>query len=205
MQVTVGDAGWVNESWQQAREGRRYAFFRVDTKHNKVKSEAAGRPIYDEVILLEQVIPGNNLMKPVRPMREEDKTEFAHEWAAFCNNREQQMAGTPLEHAPFLSRTQVAEFKALNIYTVEQLATLPDSSSRNIMGFHEVRTKAEAFLRSGEITARAKELERIKSENEAMIERQRAENEELRSRLAALEAQIGAPKRRGRPPKAKQE
>lgn len=193
MDVTIGNASYRNEAWEEAKAGRRYAFFREGTKLNDAKSKAAGRPIYDPVILLEKIIPGDNLNRPVRPMREADKEEFPQEWAAFQAKKEQQVPGTPLAVLPWISRTQVSEYNAMNIHTVEQLATLPESVAQKIMGFYEIRKKAEGFLKAAQDSAYHEKLEAAAKAKDETIE-------ELKARIAALEAAakpatLGVPKK----------
>ena len=203
MEVSIGQASFRNEAWEEAKAGRRYAFFRDSTVLNKVKTEREGRPIYDPVILIEKIIPGDSLNKPVRPMREGDKIEYPQEWAAFQAKREQQIPGTPLAAVPWLSRTQIAEYQALAIFTVEQLATLPESVAARIMGFHKVRGQAENFLKAAQDGAYQEKLQaeaKVAAEREAQKD---ATIAQLEARLAALEAAQQAPAtpRRGRPPK----
>ena len=196
MEVTIGNASFRNEAWEEAKQGRKYAFFREATVLNKSKTEAAGRPIHDPVVLLEKIIPGDSLNRPVRPMRDADKDEYPQEWAAFVAKREQQIPGTPLAVVPWLSRTQIAEYNALGIFTVEQLATLPESVAHRIMGFHEIRRKAENFLKAAQDSSYQEKLQAEALKKDETIE-------ELKARIAALEAAAVQPAtpRRGRPPK----
>ncbi len=202
MEVTIGNASFRNEAWDEAKQGRKYAFFREATVLNKAKTEAQGRPIHDPVVLLEKIIPGDNLNRPVRPMREEDKQEYPQEWAAFQAKREQQIPGTPLAVVPWLSRTQIAEYNALGIYTVEQLATLPESVAHRIMGFHEIRRKAENFLKAAQNSAHQEELEARAKRDEEEKATLRADKAALEARITALEAALQpATPRKGRPRK----
>ncbi len=196
MEATVSDAGWRNTDWDEAKKGRAYAIFREDTVQDKQASEVAGRPIFKPVILLEKIVPGDPLNRPVRPMRESDKEEFPVEWARFEQKQTNQIPGTPLKEISWLSRTQIAEFSALSIFTVEQLATLPDSVAKRIMGFNEVRSKAEAFLKASQDSAFTTKLEGKLKEKDDKITA-------LEARLAALESQPATPRKKpGRPKKA---
>lgn len=197
MELTIGEASWRNESWDEAKRGRQYAFFREDTVLNKAKTEREGRPIYDAVVLLEKIVPGDPSNRPVRPMREQDKSDFPREWAAFQAKREQQIPGTPLSAVPWLSRTQIAEYNALAIFTVEQLATLPESVASRIMGFHTIKAKAENFLKAAQDSAYMERMAAAGKEKDAQIEALRAEIAELREMIQAPVAKRGP----GRPPK----
>lgn len=193
MEVQTTSAGWRNEAWEEAKQGRNYVMFREDTVLDKAATEKAGRPIHKPIILLEKIVPGDSLNRPVRPMRESDKDEYPQEWARFQQKQSNQIPGTPIEAVTWLSRTQIAEFKALNIFTVEQLATLPDSVANKIMGFNEVRGKAQSFLKASQDAAFTSKLE-------AELAKRDTEIAELK---ALLQNQPAAPqKKRGRPKKA---
>lgn len=71
-------------------------------------------------------------------------------------------AGTPLEQWPLMDVAMVAAFKAANVYTVQQLAALPDGALDNAIrrGGREWRAKAQAWLEdaraaAGDVEARA--------------------------------------------------
>lgn len=196
MEVNTTDATWRNEAWEDAKRGKSYAIFREDTVKDNMASEKAGRPIYKPVILLEKIVPGDSLNRPIRPMRDSDKEEYPQEWARFQQNKTNQIPGTPVEAVTWLSKTQVAEFRAINIFTVEQLATLPDSVASRIMGFQEIRAKAQSFLKASQDSAFTTRLEaELKGKDEKISA--------LEARLAALEQQPAAPQpKRGRPKKA---
>jgi predicted MPP superfamily phosphohydrolase len=80
--------------------------------------------------------------------------------------------GTPLEEVPFLTVSQIAELKGLNVYTLEQLAGIADTHSRHFMGFNSMKQKAVAYLESAKsaapITAMKLELEKRDAEIEVL-------------------------------------
>lgn len=153
MEATVEDAVWRTSDWEDTKKGKTYAIFRDATKLNKKKTEEQGRPIYDPIVEIEIIVTGDPLLRPVRQMRDDDKEKYPIEWARFQQKQANQIPGTPIEAVTWLSRTQVAEYKALNIYTIEQLAELPDITAKRIMGFSEVREKAQNFLKAARGTA----------------------------------------------------
>ncbi len=185
MEAHVADASWTNEAWEEGKRGRQYAIFREEEVEDKHESAKAGRPIFKTRILIEKLVPGDPLNRPVRPMRERDKEEFPQEWARFQQKQTQQTPGTPLSAVTWLSRTQIAEFNALQIQTVEQLATLPDSVANRIMGFHDVRRKAEAYLKASQDSAFTAKLEGELKERDKQIEA-------LAAQVAALTAAVDA-------------
>jgi hypothetical protein len=51
--------------------------------------------------------------------------------------------GTRLEHWPLMTRAQVEEYKFFKVFTVEQLAELPDSTVQKIMGAPKLKQMAK--------------------------------------------------------------
>lgn len=164
-------------------------FSMVAVKH-EAESLAAGRPIHKETPHIRISFPGDRTREVVRPVKltsdeisPSDPERFPRQWAAFQNSRTVGHEGTLLEHWGALNRAQVADFKALNIHTVEQFASLPDGALQ--MGMREIREKARAFLAAASDRGHAAELvERV-----AALE---LDNQALREQLAAMQALYGA-------------
>lgn len=159
MEATVGDAGWRNQAWEDAKHGKTYVIFREDTQEDKFETTKQGRPIYKPIIVIEKIVPGDPLIRPVRPMRDSDKEEFPQEWARFEQKQKNQVAGTPLEAVTWLSRSQSMELKALNVFTVEMLAELPDALQQRLMGFGALREQAKRFLKASQDSAFTEKLD----------------------------------------------
>lgn len=148
--------------------------FFTDAVKNIAKSESEGRPIFEDVVYISISFPGDRTKKIVRPASDEDKNRFSRHWEAFQRGETgQNIQGTRLEQWPILSRSEIAELKALGIMTVEQLAALPDSAL-NWFGAREYRTKALAYIEmakdSAIVTKFAKENEELKSEIDQLKE-----------------------------------
>ena len=129
------------------------------------KSAEEGRPIFIERPFIEIRIPGNKDEIRCRPARISagkfnpdefnasgdvnrlpDDIRFPRQWAAFKNNAEQPIIGTPLDAVPFLTKAQVAEFKAFNCVTAENVRDMPDGLAMKFMGMHDLRRRIGAFL-----------------------------------------------------------
>lgn len=203
MEATVEDAVWRTSDWEDTKKGKTYAIFRDATKLNKKKTEDQGRPIYDPIVEIEIIVTGDPLLRPVRQMREDDKEKYPVEWARFQQKQQNQIPGTPIEAVTWLSRSQVAEYKALNIYTIEQLAELPDITAKRIMGFSEVREKAQNFLVAARGTALQNQVDsQLKSRDEE-IEKLKAHVAQLLAAQSATPQQQAAadrPKKADRQP-----
>lgn len=118
-----------------------------------------------------------------RPTRDQDKFDYPREWASFQAGEEQSKVGWAIEHAPFLDVAQVATYKALNIFTMEGLATAPDTSLQNLMGAFEHRKRAQLMLKQA---ADGKPLMELAEQNKGLQD----EVSLLRAQIAELCAEM---------------
>src|SRR6187399_475922 len=159
-----------------AGDAKLYVVFFMQAVKNGGKSEAEGRPIYDDVPHVKIHIPGDKNNVVTEPVTEEYKQRFPAQWDKFQKQLSQSPEGTPLEQWPLLTTGQVHELKAVNVMTVEQLAGMSDANVARFMGGYELRRKAETFLKVAKNTAEAQRLVTL--------------NDELTARLAAQDAFI---------------
>lgn len=154
----------VNSNSQRwAFDSKLFVRFSVEPVLNSMKSAEAGRPIFDEVEMITIITPGNNLSSVHAPMDAEYKLRFADRYHRWKIGQEEQVQGTMLASWGRLTVGQIAEMNALNIKTVEQLATLPDNIAQTFMGFHSIKQAAVDFIESSKdsatLTTLASELE----------------------------------------------
>lgn len=203
-------------------------FFVERAERNQRASDIAGTPQYDRVVVATIKSPGQKESEAsyevVRCNADGARKErhiMARVRPAFeAWEREQTLSdtGMPLELWPAIDVTQVAALKHVNVYTVEQLAQLPDGTlPKTGLGLQarEVRTRAQAYLDAAKgaskfeaLAARLEKLEDKGRLDGAELQRLRDENETLRARLgatappgAALPADARAPRasrKRGR-------
>lgn len=172
--------------------------FYMGTVHNEVKSKQAGRPIYDDVEMIEIKWAGNTkseLHAPAsdrcdRPMRNpenndryyvswKDHPDFAKAYEAFKAKTGAHIQGTPLSELPFLSEGRRAELHAINIHTAEQLAGLSGAQiGKYGFGMGDLCNQAKNYLE------RAKGAE--------VDARHEQEKSAMQAELAALRAQMDA-------------
>lgn len=173
---------------------------------NEFKSEQEGRPIYDMVPFITIDFPGDRTKKVCRPVKLEstssvpsDPERFSRQWEQFKNQQEQTSEGTPITEWPPLTRAEAMELKGVKVYTVEQLAALPDTAI-TFLGGRQYRDKAINWLaaaKTGSVsTAVMAKLETLQSDNE-MLKKQIAD-------LTAAREETDSP-RRGRPPSKREE
>ena len=182
-------AGWTNESFMEDNRGKMAVFFHAVQVRNNFKSDAEKRPIFEERIFIKKLVPGDSTLVVDRPMREQDMEDYPIEWARYEQKKEQKVAGTPIDAWMAISETQKAEFKALNIFTIDQFANLPDVAGDKIMGFNDLRSKARAFIMAAQDSQM---MDKIRAEMDKKLEAQEAELVELR---AMINKKAGRPKK----------
>jgi hypothetical protein len=182
-------AGWTNDNFMEDNRGKMAVFFHAVQVRNNFKSDAEKRPIFEERIFIKKLVPGDSTLIVDRPMREQDMEDFPIEWARFEQKKEQKVAGTPIDAWSAVSETQKAEFKALNIFTIDQFANLPDVAGDKIMGFNDLRSKARTFIMAAQDSQM---MDKIRAEMDKKLEAQEAELAELR---AMINKRAGRPKK----------
>ena len=156
------------ESDIQNANSRLVVFFHKKAKKNNFRSEQEGRPIFDDVIYIKKMVPGDSLSIIDRPMYESDKNEFPLQWAHFQNRQsdDQMVSGTPLIEWPILTTAQAEELRGLKFYTVENIANASDSQLQRIgmlagMSPHTFRDKAKLFInKAKDIAEESKQIGR---------------------------------------------
>lgn len=149
---------------------------------DKYQSAKQGRAVYVDEVMCEVRIPADNGRRPVFPAEAVWKKvqgrpityreRFPKAWDAFKRGEAPLVEGTPIEVMP-LTPAKKAELKALAIYSVEQLAALDSEAMKRMgSGGRDLVEQAKTFLKSQDIKPQVLA----------------AENEELKRRIAALEA-----------------
>lgn len=150
--------------------------FYLGSVKNEDKSAEAGHPVFDAVPFVRIKVPGdrNTMVDTIADATY--KRRFSKMWWNFQQSLSQELSGFPLRDWPALTRAQVEELNYMNIFTVEQLATVADVFGAKIMGFYDMRRKAIAYLEQAKDSAFAQKMAN--------------ENKELRDQLAANQAEI---------------
>ena len=164
--------------------------FRHLETQNDVKTLAEGRPVFDDIEVVEIRLPGSKDVKvfPATAMStqwirdpysgsEHQITyaeRFDHQYRQFKAKAAQTKSGTPLDYAPFLTAGRRAELRAQNIYTVEQLAAIEGTELKNLgpdgRGYKNQAVEYLAESKAGAPTLQmAAELEALRMRN-AMLE-----------------------------------
>lgn len=195
------EAGWTDEVGMENGQKNQIFFRAVQVPSNHLTA-LEGRPIFIEKTYITKLVPGDTKVIIDRPMRPQDKEDFPVEWARWEQKKTNTIPGTPLDSWVAISDTQKAEFKALNIMTIDQFAQLPDSVGLKIMGFNDLREKARAVVM---VSKDANIILRMREEIDAKIAAQESvhqiELEKLRNRIMEL----GEVRKPGRPRKIREE
>ena len=171
------DAMTGKQTFAKQNEGVTAIFFHSPIQ-NPAKSEAEGRPIFDEFEFCRILIAGDVHNAHVEPVSEATKKRFPLEYAEWKsgNERRAHVSGTPLKQWPQMNPAKIAEFEALHIYSVEALAQIADAHLQHSFDLRDWRAKAQAYLEA--------------SKDGSALARYASENEKLRARVAELETHV---------------
>ena len=202
MEMTVADAMWSQQQ-NPGQPGVRQTIISFYDREvqNEYESDKEGRPIFTMKTYITKIPPGDKTLVIDRKATKKDFVTYRPQYQAYLQGVEAPLNGTPLAAWAQVTRAQVAEWKALNIFTVDQLAELPDSYGTKIMGFQGWKQKAQAFIAAGkgegqlnmlqsELKKRDDEIARMKSNEDANASMMRT----MQERLAALEGDREPPK-----------
>jgi hypothetical protein len=167
------------EDNQQAEADKRLLVkFYTEPVHQEFASIEAGRPIYKDEEFVSIIAPGSRNTVTARATYDYQQ-RFPKQWAQFKAQQSQVVEGTPLHVLPWLSKSQIAEFAAFNVTTVEALANMPDSASQVFMGHHQIKQRAAAYLMAAKDAAPM-----IKLQSE--LEKRDEQIKELQAQMAAI-------------------
>lgn len=153
----------------------------------EVEVKGAGRAIFDEQDYVCIITPGDNLNIPRRPVWELDRKRFPDQWKAYKAGQSMPMTGTPLEHWPVVTATQVAELKAIHVRTVEQLAELNDEAALRSPGLVTLKQRAQAYLDAAKSGAAAQQLVTKNKQLEGELDLMRTQLAEMQRQMKELE------------------
>jgi len=173
------------------------ALFKNHAVLNEAASLKAGRPIYDDIEVVEVRAPGSRDFKvfPAAAMSHWENNpytgeqtmltyaeRFKHQYQQFKDRAIQTKSGTPLGSVAFLSEGKRAELRAQNIYTIEALAGIDGAELKNLgPGGRDLKNAAVEYIRDAK-------------ENVAPNLQLQVELEQLRARNAILEEDLAAKK-----------
>src|SRR3990167_1945476 len=191
MDVHVSDAAWTqqtNRGWEPSRI-KTIVYFYDREVQNQFKSEQESRPIFELVTFIKKIPPGDKLLEIDSKASKKDFLNYPEEYEKYQKKQTSHVSGTSLDVWTQLTRSQVAELKALNIFTVEQLASLPDQYGQKFMGFQGMKQKAQSFLRAAQGQAAREKMETLlKSRDEENAKLREEVSEALKGQNALMES-----------------
>ena len=205
------DGMQITEGMMRGPDGCILRFY-YDSAPNNVASVKHGRPIFDTVLYVDVITPGQSSSTPSfeleRLWSEQSKetlditddykrgpkyAEFKEQIEKFkAGSNANVLSGTPLKQWPRADRGLVATLAALNIHSVEQLAEISDGNLQNIgIGARELREQAKAFLAlakdSAPVSDMVDQIQHLTLENQRLNQALALSNQqvtELNNRLA---------------------
>jgi hypothetical protein len=162
--------------------------FYDSTQKDERKSREQGHPIHKQVDMVEIRFVGDKKTIIHAPADDPSKNvpgigyisykqRFARHWEVYERTKINLADGTPLEELTTIDSARRADLKSLDIRTVENLANLSDALIKKIgMDGNQLRDVAKAYL--------------ARASGNAMETKLLAENEEIRTQMTALEAEL---------------
>lgn len=195
------------EGMVKGPDGTILRFF-YDTAKNETASIAEGRPIFDTVLMVDVITPGQRTSTP--------RFELERKWAEQsikalgltgeykrslkyqlykeqverfkANEQGSDLGGTPLKEWPRIDRGLAATLAAANVYTVEAVAELPDSRLDVLgLGGRAMREQAKAYLEAAAGDSGLSEMTDRATKAEAEVVQVKADLVAANKRIAELE------------------
>ena len=172
-QKLVDASNWDRNRF--AHDDKLHVRWFMKARKDEDASRQAGRAVFKDTEYIEIMVPGdkNNIIQ--RPAWAQDYQRFQKQYQQFKAGHADQVTGTPLKLAPFLSEAQVEELAYFKIRTIEQLANMNDAIVQRFMGATEFKREAQLMLAK-------------MNSNEEVVERMK----EMQQRIKELELQASA-------------
>lgn len=175
------------QRFNHEEDSRLHVRFYMEPVEQTARSIKEGRRIFEDTEFIEIMIPGDKLNIIKRQVFDMDRARFAQQYARFKQGLADQTVGTPLSELVFITAAKVKEYEYFGIKTVEQLAHAADGSDagQRMMGFHQDKQKANAFLAAAKGSAPINELREKLDNSEATVENLSRQLAELSARMDA--------------------
>jgi hypothetical protein len=177
-----------------AEQGVHPRFFKKACIHEG-KSKEAGREVCVDKDYIEIRVAGVKDIH-VAPVTDKHKARFPDEWAAYERGSEEPQEGTPVNRWPQLTPSQVETLLALNIRTVENMATAPDFALQKLgMGARKLQDDARKFLSLAQHAADVGQLDELRDAvraKDAALVAQGEQIAELQTQMADMMAKLAA-------------
>lgn len=158
--------------------------FELQQIQDEAASEKQGRPVFVEKEIIEIRSPNDPLTIIEREVTPADRRTYPHAYAAFKENRPEQVVGTALREWPPIARSQADRLAFAGVRTVEQLADISDDGCAQLgHGYLTLRNNAIAYLKKAQDGSSTTQLV-------AEIQQMRIQNESLARQVRDLSAAL---------------
>lgn len=187
LDIVASDEAWKSFLPGAAQEDDKSLIvtFFVSKKLMGLKSQEAGKPVYEDREFVKIMIKGQDKQIVVDEVTERHKQRFPIAYLAFRNSKPAPVIGTPIGLMPGVGPSLAHHLTGMNLRTVEDVANVTDENTLQAMGAgaRDLVRRAKAWL---EQTS-----ERALTAN-AQLEEKEAENAALREQIKAFEAEKAA-------------
>lgn len=188
---------------------RNTIWFEWITEKNDAASDAAGVPLFDQVLLAHVIGPGMGKSEAVIACErvKPDKSVVVNQAAsqrygemikAFKSGDTVALTGTPLTELVAVDMSTRATLQAMGVHSIEALAAMNETAQPLLMGFRKFKTAAQAYIdqRDGQapVAKLTAELEAEKEKNRLL----QANFDDLAARVSAMEEGGETPAKRGK-------
>mgnify|MGYP000553884835 CR=1 FL=1 len=164
---------------------------------DKERTLAEGRKCFRDREFIRIMVPGDRHNVVERPVQvtgivpTDDRMRFPRHYEAFKNRQEQRAHdGTPLSLWPAMPEATVEELRYVNVFTVEQLATLADTYVGKMPNGNAWKQKAVEFLKTIGDQAAVNRLNSALAERDAKIATQQAAIDDQAAIIAKLSKRL---------------
>lgn len=166
--------------YDPASDAKKSVIFYVRPVLDRPKSQAEGRPYYNDVVYVRMQDPGDKTTIHDRPATMAEQTRFPRQWALFQQGRGGEHPGTDLVHLFPDNPSIVATLKHNNVHTVEMLAGLTSTSMQQIgMGGLEWQQRAVRFMENAKDASMMTRMNAELAKRDEQIDALRVQNENL--------------------------
>ncbi len=169
----------------QGDDSKVIAEFRMHPVVDGIASKEAGRTIKRDVPYIKIIQPGEAGKSTYdQPATDAEVQRFPRQWAAFQAGQKQEVVGSRLDLLFPESPAIVENLRSVGVFTIEQLATLPDTGLQNVgMGARQWQEKARAYIAQSD---KGKDFHGLSDR----LDKLELKNKELTDRNNALEAAL---------------
>lgn len=186
----VSDEAWKQflPGAQQEDDKNLIVSFFIDKKLMGAKSEAAGKPIYEDREYVKIMIKGQDKQIVIEEVRPHHKQKYPIAYMLFQQNKPAPVIGTPIEMLPGVGPSMAHHLKGMHIRTVEDVANVTDENTLQAIGAgaRDLVRRAKAWLE--QTNEKSLNLQAQLAEKDREAAALKAQIEAFEARFAALEA-----------------